>query len=73
MDFIVQESHLDEEEAENLWELLDINITDKTSSNPKNKTANGKSNADHQAKPHDSMLYSLDNENFLSKRAFAFR
>lgn len=28
---------------------------------------------EHEAKPHDSMLYSLDNENFLSKRAFAFQ
>lgn len=73
MNFIAQTSHLDKDEAESLWGLLDINVIDLTTNNKKATPTNGKSNTEHQAKPHDSMLYSLDNENFLSKRAFAFQ
>lgn len=73
LDFVIQQSHLNEEEAELLRGLISINVTDMTNTASEQKSSKGKSEKEHEAKPHDSMTYSLDNENFLSKRAFAFQ
>lgn len=72
LDYIIRQSNLDENGAEMLRELVDIKVVDLTANASQKKTSEAKNEKEHEAKPHDSMLYSLDNENFLSKRAFAF-
>lgn len=67
--FILKKSYLADEEMDNLKMLLKVNVT--SASSQKEKPKNNSSSA-NIAKAHDSTLYSLDNEKFMSKRAFAF-
>ena len=74
LDYIIKHSNLQESYIESLTKMIDIRITDlskaDTYTNGSKTTKKAKA---HEAKPHDNMQYSLDNETFLSKRAFAFQ
>ena len=74
LDYIIKHSNLQESYIESLTKMINIRITDlskaDTYTNGSKTTKKAKA---HEAKPHDNMQYSLDNETFLSKRAFAFQ
>lgn len=75
LDFVVKQSKIEEDCVDILRGLIDIDVVDLSGAGNvgKGKSKSCQYESVHEAKPHDNTLYSLDNEKFLSKRAFAFQ
>lgn len=72
LDFVVMKSNLDESCMGGLHGMMDIKVVDLSSCDSSENVFCSKKTNGHEAKPHDNTMYSLDNDKFLSKRAFAF-
>lgn len=75
LDFVVKQSKIEEDCVDILRGLIDIDVVDLSGAGNAciGTSKSCQDESAHEAKPHDNTLYSLDNEIFLSKRAFAFQ
>lgn len=72
--YMLEKSGLLVEDREQLESLISIEVTDSSFKQKIKATKGSKKDAtEHEAKGHNNTLYSFDNENFISKRSFAFQ